>query len=84
MHGLTRTCATCTESIGSILGLMCVLHARLATEPCEHYEREPGADCAMQVRLRDVAVRFGPVLRRADAKGNADTGRAVPAERADV
>lgn len=74
-------CATCTESIGSSAGLVCVLHARLATEPCEHYEREPGAEGDMQVRPVQLAVwaAVKPMLYRQAATRNADAGSAVPA-----
>ena len=76
-----KSCATCTESIGSSLGLMCVLRARLATEPCEHWQREGGSDDDVQVRPASLAVRpaVEPMLFRPHASRDADSSGAVPA-----
>jgi hypothetical protein len=75
-----KSCATCTESIGSSLGLICVLRTRLATEPCEHWEREPGACDDMQVRPASVAVRpIQPMLYGSNVAGHDGPGGAVPA-----
>lgn len=42
-------CATCKHSIGRAIRtgsvvVWCVLHNRVALQPCAAYEREPGAD----------------------------------------
>lgn len=70
-------CNHCVHSIGSSLGLLCTLHTRLATVPCDKFLREPGSDDDVQVRPASVAVRAGAMLLREDAPQATDIDGAV-------
>lgn len=74
-----RSCAICKHAIDSSLGIMCVLRlrAKIVTEPCEHWQREPGSDDDLQVWPASVAVRAGAMLQRADAPQATDIDGAV-------